>query len=368
MEIQNSLQEMNISSKKVKPEIRIGVLGNVDSGKSSTIGVITKNVLDDGKGYRRSLVMKHPHEIESGRTSDVSQLYIQNDGCVIDFIDLAGHEKYLKTTHGVSGYLIDYALIVINANTGIQKMTREHLGLVLSMKIPIIVIYTKIDIAPKVVMEENLKKITEFFTKITKTKRINIIETSDYDLKSSQILTKYKNKDYTTIPLFKISNVKGDGIENMKLFINSLPQLTDFESRYDDPPNFIIDRKYLVSGIGLVISGVLKNGIIKKGDTLFLGPFSDKYYKVLVRSIHNNFRENIDELVAGQGGCLNIKCVNSKEVLKRKMIRKGTRLVGECLTLKDSHQKLKFYTTLQLLLKNINQLFIVVQYLNVLKL
>ena len=56
MEIQNSLQEMNISSKKVKPEIRIGVLGNVDSGKSNAIGVI-KNVLDDGKGYR-DLVMK----------------------------------------------------------------------------------------------------------------------------------------------------------------------------------------------------------------------------------------------------------------------------------------------------------------------
>ena len=40
--------------------------------------------------------MKHPHEKESGRTSDVSQLYVQNEGNVIDFIDLAGHEKYLK--------------------------------------------------------------------------------------------------------------------------------------------------------------------------------------------------------------------------------------------------------------------------------
>ena len=116
--------------------------------------------------------MKHPHEIESD-AQDVSQLYIQNDGCVIDFIDLAGHEKYLKTTmHGVSGYLIDYALIVINANTGIQKMTREHLGLVLSMKIPIIVIYTKIDITPKVVMEENLKKLLNSLLKLLKLKEL----------------------------------------------------------------------------------------------------------------------------------------------------------------------------------------------------
>ena len=31
----------------------------------------------------------------------------------------------LNHNDGISGYLIDYALIVINANTGIQKMTRN---------------------------------------------------------------------------------------------------------------------------------------------------------------------------------------------------------------------------------------------------
>ena len=343
MDIINSVNNIKIDeSIDMKPEIRIGVLGNVDSGKSSTIGVITKNVLDDGKGYARSLVMKHPHEKESGRTSDVSQLYVQNEGNVIDFIDLAGHEKYLKTTmHGISGYLIDYAIIVINANTGIQKMTREHLGLVLSMKIPIIVIYTKIDIAPSNVMKENLKNIQQFFEKKTKSKRICIIDDSNYESKSNDLMSKYENTDYSSVPLFSISNVTGFGINNMKTFINSLPQITNYESRYEKPPSFIIDRKYNVSGIGLVISGVLKYGTVNKGDTLHLGPFNDKYVKVLVRSIHNNFRQNINTLYAGQGGCFNIKTVNTKDVIRRKMIRKGTRLVNECLTYKRFTSKVK---------------------------
>ena len=53
-------------------------------------------------------MLKHPHEQESGRTSDVSQRYIRfpyldketNEEYekVIGFIDLAGHEKYLRTT------------------------------------------------------------------------------------------------------------------------------------------------------------------------------------------------------------------------------------------------------------------------------
>lgn len=343
MDIINSVNNIKIDeSTDIKPEIRIGVLGNVDSGKSSTIGVITKDILDDGKGYARSLVMKHPHEKESGRTSDVSQLYVQNEGNVIDFIDLAGHEKYLKTTmHGISGYLIDYAIIVINANTGIQKMTREHLGLVLSMKIPIIVIYTKIDIAPSNVMKENLKNIEQFFEKKTKSKRISIINDENFIIKSKDLVSKYKNNDYSSVPLFSISNVTGLGINNMKSFINSLPQLTNYESRYDKPPSFIIDRKYNVSGIGLVISGVLKYGFVNKGDILHLGPFNDKYIKVSVRSIHNNFRKNINTLYAGQGGCFNIKTVNTKDIIRRKMIRKGTRLVSECLTYKRFTSKVK---------------------------
>ena len=53
-------------------DTRIATIGNVDSGKSTLIGVLTRGTLDDGRGSARSLVMKHKHEIENGRTSAVS--------------------------------------------------------------------------------------------------------------------------------------------------------------------------------------------------------------------------------------------------------------------------------------------------------
>lgn len=47
---------------------------------------------------------------------------------IVTFIDLAGHEKYLKTTiSGLTGCFPDYAFIVVGANMGISKMTREHI-------------------------------------------------------------------------------------------------------------------------------------------------------------------------------------------------------------------------------------------------
>ena len=32
-------------------ELRIGVIGNVDSAKSTTISCLSNNILDNGKGY-----------------------------------------------------------------------------------------------------------------------------------------------------------------------------------------------------------------------------------------------------------------------------------------------------------------------------
>ena len=47
-------------------EIRIGIIGNVDSGKSTLVSVLTNNdILDDGRGSARKLVLKHAHEKES---------------------------------------------------------------------------------------------------------------------------------------------------------------------------------------------------------------------------------------------------------------------------------------------------------------
>lgn len=68
---------------------------------------------------------------------------------VATFIDLCGHEKYLKTTlFGLVAMVPDYSLIIIGSNMGVSKMTREHLGVSLFLKIPFAIVLTKIDIAP----------------------------------------------------------------------------------------------------------------------------------------------------------------------------------------------------------------------------
>lgn len=67
---------------------------------------------------------------------------------VLTFIDLGGHEKYLKTAlYGLTCMLPDYALLCVSALAGVQRMTRQHLAVLLALGIPFAVAITKADAA-----------------------------------------------------------------------------------------------------------------------------------------------------------------------------------------------------------------------------
>ena len=350
---------------KVNPyEIRIGMIGNVDSGKSTLTGVLTENILDDGRGLARKVVLKHPHEQESGRTSSISQNYvrdmnlvrenntkeiildsfanldclIKNDGkickeyenCIINekstiFVDLAGHEKYLKTTiKGINRCFIDYACVLVGSNKGLQSkdgssnMSMEHLNISISLKIPTFIVMSKIDITPPTVYDYNLNKLIKTLEKKTKGKRKPIVINNDDDLKI--ITNSFVDGDYTTyIPIFPMSSVTAKGLPILRKFVDYLPSYNNFEFLKNETPDFIVSSRYNITGVGTVLAGFMRSGTINKGDTLQIGPFNKQFYNIQIKNIHNNFSENVDKLEAGQSGSFNIK-ISSKVKLK---IRSG---------------------------------------------
>lgn len=69
------------------------MLGNVDAGKSTLLGVLTHDELDNGRGRARLNLFRHLHEIQSGRTSSISHeiLGFNGKGEVL-------HKKILHST------------------------------------------------------------------------------------------------------------------------------------------------------------------------------------------------------------------------------------------------------------------------------
>ena len=76
-------------------EIRLVVIGNVDSGKSTLVGCLSKGIKDDGRGYARKFVFNYQHESESGRTSSIAEEIIGfRDGKLIKSGRLADKKMY----------------------------------------------------------------------------------------------------------------------------------------------------------------------------------------------------------------------------------------------------------------------------------
>ncbi|XP_050345245.1 GTP-binding protein 1 [Nymphalis io] len=323
-------------------EIRVAVVGNVDAGKSTLLGVLTHGELDNGRGYARQRLFRHKHEAESGRTSSVGNDILGFDSVgnvvnkpehgaldwvkiceksskVITFIDLAGHERYLKTTvFGMTGHAPDFGMLMIGANAGIVGMTKEHLGLALALAVPVFVVVTKIDMCPPNVLQDNLKLLIRILKSSGCRKVPVMVKTRDDVIVSATNFVSQR-----LCPIFQVSNVTGENLEMLTMFLNLLK--TRMPSQDDKPAEFQIDDTYSVPGVGTVVSGTTLAGLIRLNDTLLLGPDPlGRFTPITVKSIHRK-RMSVAEVRGGQTASFALKKI------KRSQIRKGMVMVSPAL-------------------------------------
>eukprot|EP00954_Amorphochlora_amoebiformis_P012108 945639-Amorphochlora_amoeboformis.AAC.1 len=332
-------------------DLRVAVVGNVDSGKSTLIGVLTGGELDDGRGKARSKIFAHRHEAATGRTSCISQhiVGVRADGkfvhsnksantttaaknkawrevveksdSVITLVDLAGHERYLKTTiGGLTGCYPDYAMLIIGANMGITKMTKEHLGVVLALNIPVCCVITKIDICPANVLSRTKRHLFRILRSRGAKKQPFLVK-NEVDAH-----TCLKNQSTKITPVFMLSTVTGKGMENLETYLSGLRprQAWDDEAKSVE---FNVEETFNVTGVGVVVSGTAVHGRLVQNSTMLLGPFSDGTFKpVLARTIQRK-RVPVPVCNAGESCAVAIKSVKRRETLKRNQIRRGMVLV-----------------------------------------
>lgn len=322
-------------------EVRVAVVGNVDAGKSTLLGVLTHGELDNGRGHARQKLFRHKHEMESGRTSSVGNdiLGFDSEGHVVNkpeghgsldwikvckasskvvtFIDLAGHEKYLKTTiFGMTGHAPDFCMLMIGSNAGVIGMTKEHLGLALALSVPVFVVVTKIDMCPANILQETMKLLVRIL-KSPGCRKIPVVVSTQDD-----VITSATNFSSERIcPIFQVSNVTGHNLDLLKSFLNLLT--TRMPVTDDQPAEFQIDETYSVPGVGTVISGTCMQGVIRLSDTLLLGPTSlGEFIPVPIRSIQRK-RLPVTEVRGGQTASFALKKI------KRNQIRKGMVMVAK---------------------------------------
>ena len=331
-------------------DIKVCVAGSVDSGKSSIIGSLISGQLDDGRGLTRSFVFNFLHELKTGRTSSAAhhilgfdvkgnvvnnqsisklswQEIVERSSKVISFVDLCGHSRYLKTTIlGLSSSFPDICIIMIGANSGVLTMSKEHILLCLTLKIPFIFVISKIDIC-----KDRKNIIDETVTSINKTLKHPIVRRMPLYVKNTDdILLAIKNVyNMSVVPIFYTSTVTGEGIDLLKNFLNLIGKNPKeiINSGDNNIVEYHIDHLFYVKGFGDVVGGNLMSGKIQVGDKLLLGPNLNQYDQVIVRTIYCKKipLQNIN--AAGQYVCLGLKKIDTK-------IKRGNVIIS------SNHEKL----------------------------
>jgi len=308
----------------------VGTAGHVDHGKSTLVGSLVTGAPDDGNGATRAFLDVQPHEVERGLSADLSYAVygFDDDGPIrvrnpdrkrdraavveeadrlVSFVDTVGHEPWLRTTiRGLVGQKLDYGLLVVAADDGPTRTTREHLGVLLATELPTIVAITKTDAVDGERVDEVRREVERLLREVDKTPLG--VDRHGVDAAVEEI-------GETVVPIVETSAVTMAGLDALDSLFDRLPKTADGEGEF----RMYVDRSYSVTGVGAVASGTVMSGEVEAGDELLVGPTADgRFLEVEVRSIEMHYHR-VDRARAGRIVGIALKGIKEPE-LERGMV------------------------------------------------
>ncbi|SDQ88673.1 GTPBP1 family GTP-binding protein [Natronobacterium texcoconense] len=289
----------------------VGTAGHVDHGKSTLVGSLVTGKPDDGDGATRSFLDVQPHEVERGLSADLSYAVygFDEDGPVrvrnpnrksdraavveeadrlVSFVDTVGHEPWLRTTiRGLVGQKLDYGLLVVAADDGPTRTTREHLGVLLATDLPTIVAITKTDAVSDERVEEVEREVESLLRDVDK---------SPLRVARHGVDAAVEEISERVVPIVETSAITMEGLDTLDVLFDRLPKTSQDDGEF----RMYVDRSYSVTGVGAVASGTVMSGEVEAGDELLIGPTSDgRFREVEVRSIEMHYHR-VDQAQAGR--------------------------------------------------------------------
>lgn len=211
----------------------IGTAGHVDHGKTALVkrltGVDTDRLAEEKRRGMSIELGFAAHALPSGRT--------------IDFVDVPGHERFIRNmVCGAGG--IDAAALVVAADDGPMPQTEEHLLVLELLGIERgLVVLSKIDL-----VDEELLDIAEQETR--------------------EVLAGTPLED---APMIRVSTKTGVGVADVDAALDRLCGATEARD-HDCAFRLPVDRIISVTGTGTVVTGTIAAGRVSVGETVQVFP------------------------------------------------------------------------------------------------
>ncbi len=252
--------------------IIIGTAGHIDHGKSALVQALTGIDPDRLK-----------EEKARGITIDLGFAHVVIDGTNFAFVDVPGHERFIKNMlAGVGG--IDAVLLVVAADESVMPQTREHFDICRLLRVPSgLVVLSKADL----VDDETLELV-----------RLDVAE-----LVAGSFLE--------GAPVLPVSARTGAGLDELRAALAALGRRIPGR-RHRSIARLPIDRVFSMKGFGTVVTGTLTSGRIAVESDVMLLP-GGRPVKVRGVQVHGQARRAVE---AGERAAINIAGVEVGDVAR----------------------------------------------------
>lgn len=223
----------------------VGTAGHVDHGKSTLIETLTGRDPD-----------RLAEEKTRGLTIDLGFAWMDLDGIEVSFVDVPGHERFMKNMLAGTE-AIDVALLVVAADEGWMPQTEEHLAVL------------------------DLLDIRHGVIAITKVDRVDaeLLELAELEISEQVVGTVFESAR-----LVPVSALTGQGLDQLRIELRELCETAE-ANRVTGKPTMWIDRSFSIEGAGTVVTGTLAGGPLSVGDAVSIWPGS---HTVRVRTLHSH--------------------------------------------------------------------------------
>jgi selenocysteine-specific elongation factor len=249
----------------------VATAGHIDHGKTTLVKTLTGVDTD-----------RLPEEKARGISIDLGFAYWKTGGDTIGFVDVPGHERFIRNMlAGVCG--IDYVMLIVAADDGVMPQTVEHLHIV------------------------DLLNVARGVAVITKTDRVAPERVAEVaaDVRSLLATTKL-----ASVPVLPVSAVSGDGMGVLRGELASAAKAHAQREHGGRHLRYAIDRAFTIAGSGTVVTGTIFNGVVTLGDKLVLSPGG---IEVRVRGIQKQGKP-AQQAAAGERCALNLSGAELEQV------------------------------------------------------
>jgi elongation factor Tu len=269
---------------RAKPHVNIGTIGHGDHGKTTLtaciLAVQAKDGLAEIKEY--SEIAKGGTVRDETKTVTIAVAHVEYESATRHYahVDCPGHADYVKNM--ITGAAqMDGAILVVDASSGPMPQTKEHVLLAKQVGVPsIVVCLNKSDL----VDDDEL---------------LDLVEMEVRDL-----LNKYDFPgDDTPVIRASATGAMADEekwVNAIKDLLKACDEFIPEPERAEDKPFLMcIEDTFIIEGRGLVATGRVERGILKKMDEVELVGIKEETEKTVATDIEM-FRKLLDEARAGE--------------------------------------------------------------------